>query len=391
MKRNYLNYFVAISLSLILVFGAVTPVLAQDEGEGYDDPFEKFQQVLYMIKNYHVDEFDMETLLRGAIKGMLNEVDSFSSYMTPREYEEMQTELEGRFGGIGIRITSRNDQLTIISPIKGTPGEEVGLQAEDIITHIDGEPTEEMTQEEAVDRMRGEPGTEVELTIYREGEQEPLDFEITRDDIEIPYVESEMLEGNIAHISVLEFGEDVGEKVEKEIASLEEEGAEKIILDLRSNPGGLLEEAVSVASNFFDEGRVVSVKQRQGEDEILRVSDDIDSVDMPLVVLINRGSASASEIVAGAIKDRERGILIGDRTFGKGTVQRVIPLEDESAVRLTIARYYTPADNQIKEDEGIEPDIKIEHGLESEEDKQLQKAIEILKEGIYDEELEKAS
>ncbi|MFW5855737.1 MAG: S41 family peptidase [Bacillota bacterium] len=391
MKRNYLNYFVAISLSLILVFGAVTPVLAQDEGEGYDDPFEKFQQVLYMIKNYHVDEFDMETLLRGAIKGMLNEVDSFSSYMTPREYEEMQTELEGRFGGIGIRITSRNDQLTIISPIKGTPGEEVGLQAEDIITHIDGEPTEEMTQEEAVDRMRGEPGTEVELTIYREGEQEPLDFEITRDDIEIPYVESEMLEGNIAHISVLEFGENVGEKVEKEIASLEEEGAEKIILDLRSNPGGLLEEAVSVASNFFDEGRVVSVKQRQGEDEILRVSDDIDSVDMPLVVLINRGSASASEIVAGAIKDRERGILIGDRTFGKGTVQRVIPLEDESAVRLTIARYYTPADNQIKEDEGIEPDIKIEHGLESEEDKQLQKAIEILKEGIYDEELEKAS
>ncbi len=381
MQKRYIKKLLIISLTLVLVFGLGTGIMAQDKNEEDYDSFDKFQQVLYYLKNYHIEEMSYDKLLEGAINGMLQEADPFSYYLTPDEYEEMQIEFEGHFGGIGIRIVTLDGELTIVSPIKGTPGDKVGLQAKDVISHIEGKPTAEMTQKEAVDMMRGEPGTDVNITIRREDEDKPLDFEITRSDIEIPYVSSEMKTDQIGYISIAEFAEDVGLKVKKSITGLKAEGAQAIILDLRSNPGGLLNEAVNVASNFIDKGTIVSARQRTGDPEIYETSSDIKAVDLPLVVLTNGGSASASEIVSAAVRDHERGELVGTRTFGKGTVQRVIPLQDGSAVKMTIARYYTP-DEEFIHEKGIEPDVEVEFDPESEKDKQIQKAIEILKQKL---------
>ncbi|MFW6026066.1 MAG: S41 family peptidase [Candidatus Woesearchaeota archaeon] len=393
MQKKYIKKLIIIALSFVLVFGVAQGVMAQEletkEDDEYDS-FKKFQEVLFYLKNYHVDEMGYDKILEGAIDGMLQEADPYSYYLTPDEYEEMQVEFEGHFGGIGIRILTVEGELTIVSPIKGTPGDKAGLQAKDVITHIEGEPTSEMTQKEAVDIMRGEPGTEVNITVRREGEDSPLEFNIEREDIEIPYVSSEMKNDNIAYISVTEFAEDVGLKVRKAITNLKGKGAEAVILDLRSNPGGILTEAINVSSNFIEEGTIVSAKQRDGESEIYEASSEIASVDLPLAVLINGGSASASEIVSAAIRDYDRGTLVGSRTFGKGTVQRVIPLKDESAIKMTIARYYTP-DEEFIHEKGIEPDVKVEYNPESEEDKQLNKAIEILEEKINKDEMKKAS
>jgi len=393
LQKKYIKKIAIIALSFILLFGAAQGVIAQDlenkEEDEYDS-FQKFQEVLFYLKNYHVDEMGYDRILEGAIDGMLQEADPYSYYLTPDEYEEMQIEFEGHFGGIGIRILMVEGELTIVSPIKGTPGDKVGLQAKDVITHIEGEPTSEMTQKEAVDMMRGEPGTEVNITVRREGEDSALEFNIERADIEIPYVSSEMKNDNIAYISVTEFAEDVGLKVRKAITNLKGKGAEAIILDLRSNPGGILTEAINVSSNFIEKGTIVSAKQRDGEAEIYEASSSIAAVDLPLVVLTNGGSASASEIVSAAIRDHERGTLVGTRTFGKGTVQRVIPLQDESAIKMTIARYYTP-DKEFIHEKGIEPDVKVEYDPESEEDKQLNKAIEILEEILNNGEMKKAS
>ena len=391
MQRKYLKLLIALTLVSVLVFSLGTVGLANQgsDSEEYTS-FDKFQQVLYLINNYHVNDVSIDELLQGAINGMLDTIDPFSYYMTPDEYEEMQIEFEGHFGGIGIRIIMRENKLTIVSPIKGTPGEAAGLQAEDVITHVDGKPTSEMTQKEAVDMMRGKPGTDVELTINRPDREEPLNVEITRADIQIPYVTSEMKTDKIGYISLAEFAEDVGLKTKKAVTTLKSKGAEAIILDLRSNPGGLLSEAVNVASNFIEDGTVVSVKKRSGDGRVLKASQQIDAVDMPLVVMTNKGSASASEIVAAAIKDYDRGTLLGTRTFGKGTVQQVVPLQDGSAVRLTMARYYTPDEDFIHE-KGIKPNIKLEYDPEQEEDNQLQKAIELLKEKLNQNKMKKAS
>ncbi|MFW5992418.1 MAG: S41 family peptidase [Halanaerobiaceae bacterium] len=342
-----------------------------------DTPLQNFQEVLYLIRTFYVEEVEMKQLIDGAINGMVEELDTYSNHMSPKEYDDMQTNFEGHFGGIGIVITIRNDKLTIVSPIKDTPGDRAGLKAGDVIKAVDGELTSEMSQQKAVDKMRGEPGTEVELTIEREGGEEPLIINIVRDDIEPPNVVPEMKENNIGHIAIAQFLEDTGVKVEDAIKELKEEGAEAIILDLRNNPGGLLEEAVKVASIFVDEGTIVTIKQREEEDKVFKREESVQLLDLPLAVLINEGSASASEIVAGAVKDCDRGVLIGTKTFGKGTVQSVVPLSDGSALRLTTARYYTPSGNFIH-DQGIEPDLEIEYDPEAEEDLQLERAIEYL-------------
>ncbi len=337
----------------------------------------KLQRVLYLIKNHHVKNVTLNKLVEGAINGMMDELDPFSAYMTPDEYNEMQLEFEGHFGGIGIVITIKNDKLTIISPIKGTPGEKVGLKAQDVITAINGKPTQNMSQKKAVELMRGEEGTEVKLTIKRKGKEKLLEFNIVRADIEIPYVESEMKEEKIGYIIVSQFAKDVGEKVEEGLKDLKKQGAEGIILDLRNNPGGMLTEAVKVASNFINEGVVVSVKQRENMEKILKADNTINAIDLPLVVLINGGSASASEIVAGAVQDYNRAELIGSRSFGKGTVQTLIPLTDGSALKLTTARYYTPEGKSIH-NKGIKPDIKIEYDSEYQGDNQLERAIDFI-------------
>ncbi|MFW5992041.1 MAG: S41 family peptidase, partial [Halanaerobiaceae bacterium] len=311
---------ILITLFILLISFSLPLIAVEDTGEvtSEEEAFTIFQEVLFYIENYHLEEKETDELIRGAVKGMVDSLDRFSEYMTEDEYEEMQLEFEGHFGGIGIVITP---DLTIMSPIKGTPGERVGLQSGDEIIAIDGKSTEDMTQKEGVDLMRGDPGTSVTLTIKREGVEESLDFDIIREDIEIPYVEHEMKTDEIGYISIAQFVEGVGKKVEEAVVDLRQEGASALILDLRTNPGGLLTEAISVSSNFLDGGTVVSIKKRTGDDEVFPVDEDINSVDLPLLVLINQGTVSASEIVAGAVKDTERGVLMGKKTFCKGTVQ----------------------------------------------------------------------
>lgn len=385
-----------ISLSILLIF--TFAVSAQDaglEGELPQEPQEPqqeedytkadaFQDVMFLLQNYYVEDVEFETLIEGAIEGMLNKADRYSYFMSPSEYEEMQEEYEGQYGGIGIVITMRDNRLTIVSPIKNTPGEKADLRAGDIITAIDGEETAEMSQTKAVEMMRGEEGTDVTLTIER-GDEEPFEVEITREDIEVPNIESEMKTEEIGYINLAQFIEDSGVKLKDEVDDLKEQGARGIILDLRNNPGGLLNEAVDVSSVFIDEGQIVSVREKDETERVLEVNQDIDSdTEIPLIVLINEGSASGSEIVAGAVKDYERGKLIGAKTFGKGVVQSVIPLKDGSAVSLTTARYYTPEGTYIHDD-GINPDIEVELDLEEAQtaeddddsnDDQLKRAIE---------------
>ncbi|MGM0445278.1 MAG: S41 family peptidase [Bacillota bacterium] len=328
-------------------------------------PLNNLQNIIYLIDNFYVEDKNLDDLVDSAINGMLQELDPYSSFLSPDEYEEMQVEFEGEFGGIGIVITVRENKLTIVSPIKNTPGERAGLKAGDIIKAVDGQLTSEISQQKAVDLMRGEPGTHVTLTILR-GEEE-FDVDITRANVEVPYVEHNMETDKIGYVSIAQFVNDVGYKTQDAIKDLESQGAEALILDLRSNPGGILDEAVKVASNFIDEGSVVTVKSRRKEDETFNVESDIEATELPVIVLINEGSASASEIVAGAISDTDRGKLLGQKTFGKGTVQTVIPLGDGSALRLTTARYYTP-DGTFIHEKGIEPDYLVEYQTEDTED-----------------------
>jgi len=392
-KFKHKVWLIAITFLLLFTFAvsaqdsAVDKQLPQEpqQDENYTKA-DAFQDVMFLLQNYYVEDVKFETLIEGAIDGMLNKVDRYSYFMSPSEYEEMQQEYEGHYGGIGIVITMRDNKLTIVSPIKNTPGERAGLRSGDIITAIDGQETAEMSQMKAVDLMRGEEGTDVTLTIDR-GDEDPFEVKITREDIEVPYVETEMKTDEIGYISLAQFIENVGTKVETAVADLKEQGARGIILDLRNNPGGLLNEAVNVSSVFLEEGVVVTVRQKDETERILKVNQDINSnTEIPLIILINKGSASASEIVSGAIKDYDRGKLIGTTTFGKGVVQSVVPLKDGSAVSLTTARYYTPDGNYIHE-KGIKPDVKVELDIEAAQedgsDNQLERAIDEMENMIF--------
>lgn len=344
---------IAVTLVIIVMITAGVS-MANENSMREHGTIQNFQNILMIISNYHVEDISLNQLINGAIDGMISEIDSYSNYMTSGEYEDMQEDFEGEFGGIGIQITIRDGKLTIVSPISNTPGERAGLMAGDVIAKINGMETADMSQERAVDLMRGEPGTEVTLSIDRDGEEELIEVEIIRAIIEVPIVETEIYD-EIGYLSVRQFIQETALKTEAALLELEDDGAEAIILDLRNNPGGILDEAVKVSSLFADSGTVLSVKQREGEDQIYEVDTNFMTTDLPLIVMTNRGSASGSEIVAGFIKDQERGKLFGSKTFGKGTVQSVFPLEDGSALRLTTARYYTSGENLIDEI-GIEPD-----------------------------------
>jgi len=401
-RRLNENKFTLFVLALFLLAAVFTGTAAAQVGGGVQEEIQTdeqnyskanaFQDIMYLLQNYYVEDVEFDTLIEGAIDGMLNKVDRYSYYMDADEYEEMQTEYEGHYGGIGIVITTRDNKLTIVSPIKNTPGERADLRAGDIITAIDGKETADMSQMKAVDMMRGEPGSEVVLTINR-GDNEPFDVEIVREDIEVPYVESEMKTEEIGYVSLAQFIEEVGPKLETAVQELKDQGAKGIILDLRNNPGGLLNESVDVASVFLDKGRVVSIRQKNETERILRVNKEINAdTEIPLIILINKGSASASEIVAGAMQDYNRAKLMGTTSFGKGVVQSVIPLKDGSAVSLTTARYYTPDGNYIHE-KGIVPDIKVERDMEAVEaaaeagetppDNQLDQAIDEMENMIF--------
>lgn len=386
MKRRYTIVLIILLITMLtvglLVGSNLKEARAESELVGFPENIQAFQQVYQLIHRYYVEDVDSSEVVEGAIKGMVQALDPYSYYMNKEEYEDFQVDVEGNYGGIGILVTYRSGMVVVVSPFKGTPGAEAGLEPGDTILGIDGVSMEDLSYKEAVDMMRGPEGTQVTLEVYREGVDSPLTFAITREIIEVPYVdEYQMTEENFGYINMIQFGKDVGKDIEKAINELETKGARGIILDLRNNPGGILQEAVDVASNFIDKGPIVYEKNREGIQQTYVANYLIDTTELPVVVLVNGGSASASEIVAGAIKDLDRGTVIGTRTFGKGTVQTVIPLPDGSALKLTIAHYYTAKGNNIHEI-GLEPDIVIEDDPETTEDEQLLKAKEVLEQAI---------
>ncbi len=330
------------------------------EGEAYKK-IRTFVEVLSLVKKHYVEEVDDKDLVYGAIKGMLNSLDPHSSFMTPDSYHEMQIETKGEFGGLGIQIGIKDKALTVIAPIEDTPAFKAGIEAGDRIVKIEGEPTKDLTLMEAVKQLRGPKGVPVNITIAREGLQELLDITIIRDIIKTKSVKHEIIDEEIGYVRLLQFQEKSAadmEKALKEISKNEE--ITGLILDLRNNPGGLLTGAVNVTSKFLPADKlVVYIKGRDGDRTEYNTKNGNKHYDYPMVVLVNEGSASASEIVAGALQDWGRAVILGTKTFGKGSVQTIMALNDGAGLRLTTARYYTPKDRSIQST-GIEPDIVVE-------------------------------
>lgn len=317
--------------------------------------------VFSIVERNYVEPVKANNLINGAINGMLETLDPHSNYMAPEMYKEMQTETRGSFGGIGFEITIRDKVLTVVAPIEDTPASRAGIQSGDMILRIDGKSTKDMTLMEAVKLMRGPQGTQVTITVMRQGFSEPKDFTMTRAIIPIRSVRSKSLETGYGYIKVSQFIERTFPDLENALSKIEsqEKPLKGLILDLRNNPGGLLEQAVKVADLFLDSGMIVYTEGRvEGQKMKFFVQKKEKSREFPMIVLVNGGSASASEIVAGALQDHGRAVILGAQTFGKGSVQTIIPLEDGSALRLTTARYYTPKGRSIQA-QGITPDIPV--------------------------------
>ncbi len=366
-RKLNLTIFVALLVGLSAIFAwerlSIQRVSAEDQTV-YEN-LQIFSDVLDIVKESYVQEVESEELVEGAISGMLRTLDPHSSYLDPDAYKELQVETKGSFGGIGIEITIRDGVLTVVSPLEGTPAYELGIQAGDQILRVDGEPTKEMTLMEAVKKMRGPKGTNVVLTIMREEFTKPQDFVVTRATIAIRSVRSKTLEPGYGYIRLSQFQSSTARDLRKEIANLEKENKslKGLILDLRNNPGGLLDQAVKVSDEFLNEGLIVYTGGRlKSQDMRFEAHMNTKPHSYPIVVLVNEGSASAAEIVAGALQDHKRAVVVGVKTFGKGSVQTVMPLRNGSALRLTTALYYTPSGRSIQA-KGIEPDIVVERVL----------------------------
>lgn len=321
-----------------------------------------FGNVFELVRADYVDEVSDDTLIEGAINGMLTSLDPHSNYLNAKNFNDMKVQTRGEFGGLGIEVSMENGLVKVVSPIDDTPAARAGLKPGDYITQLNGEAVQGMTLPEAVEKMRGPENSEITLTIRREG-REPFDVKLVRAKIKIQSVRSRLEDGNIGYIRITSFNEQTDVGLNNAMKKLKQEANNKligVILDLRNNPGGLLDQAVAVSDAFLDRGEIVSTRGRRAEDaqRYNARSGDIAS-GLPIAVLINGGSASASEIVAGALKDHHRAILVGTRSFGKGSVQTIIPLPGHGAMRLTTARYYTPSGRSIQA-KGIEPDIVIE-------------------------------
>ncbi len=325
-----------------------------------------FGDVLSVIQTSYVEEPNVDNLVQGAIKGMLQTLDPHSSYLTPDMLKQVEVETKGVFGGLGIEIGIKDGILTVIAPIEDTPAFHAGLQAGDKIVKIEKESTRDMTVTDAVKRLRGEPGTKVTISVVREGLAEPRAYTITRELIKIKSVKSKAMGDGIAYVKLIQFQQDTSAELEKalEAARKEKAGLRGLVLDLRNNPGGLLDQAVKVSDEFIESGLIVYTDGRiESQKYKYFAHKEGTYTGFPIVVLVNAGSASASEIVAGALQDHGRAILLGTKTFGKGSVQTILPLEDGSALRLTTARYYTPNGRSIQA-KGIEPDIVVTDGRE---------------------------
>jgi len=351
----------------ISIFVFTSLAISAAEKKKQDELFrqvELFSDTLAIIQTDYVDDVKPKDLIYGALKGMLASLDPHSQFMDPDAFNELKVDTEGKFGGIGIEITVKDSLLTVVTPIEDTPAWKAKIKANDRIVKINEELTRDMTITDAVKRLRGKPGEAVNLTIFRESEKKILEFKLVRDIIKIKDIkESKILEDGIGYIRLVEFRENTSQDIDTALENLTKLGMNAFILDLRNNPGGLLDVAVKVSEKFIDKGKlVVYTKGRKASQDLKYMSRSANPITaLPMVVLINEGSASGSEIVAGCLQDHKRAIIMGTKSFGKGSVQTVIPLRDGSALRLTTAKYFTPLGKVIHE-KGVIPDITVDEG-----------------------------
>ena len=361
LKRFWLVPFIAAAIVIQPLEAKETTAATKDENINSYELLNLFGEVMERAKANYVEEVSDKQLIEAAINGMLTSLDPHSSYLDEKDFKYMNEQTSGKFGGLGIEITMEQGVVKIVSPIDDTPAFKAGLKPGDYITHIDGETIIGMSLNEAVDKMRGKPGTKVKLTIRRINEK-PFDVTLKREEIKTQSVKTDIKDDDVFYIRIGSFSEDVDTDIKKAFEKVQKNRKEPlkgIVLDVRNNPGGLLDQAVAVSSLFLDQGEVVSTRARNEEDTLRYSAKGKDITNgMPIVVIINNGSASASEIVAGALQDHKRAVIIGEKSFGKGSVQTVVPLGDYGAMRLTTAKYYTPSGRSIQAT-GIEPDIVV--------------------------------
>tara|TARA_B100000579_G_C22838080_1_gene859932 strand:+ start:1842 stop:2993 length:1152 start_codon:yes stop_codon:yes gene_type:complete len=381
MKKKYINFILI--LTVFFCLNNFSKLHAQNIDKLYEK-IDLFSEVLEKIQNEYVNEIDQADAMDSAINGVLQSLDPYSGYMSPKMFEESQTETSGEFGGLGIEVSMEAGVVKVIAPIDDTPASRAGIKAGDYIIRIDGEQVRGKTLMEAVNLMRGPVGAPIEITVRRIGLEKAKIFKINREIIQITSVVSDLFDNKVGYLRLRAFNENSSDQLNKEINKIKK-NKETVgyILDLRNNPGGLLSQAIKVTDFFLNDGEIVSTKGRKTRENRKFFAKKGDKINgKPLIVLINNGSASASEIVAGAIQDQKRGILLGETTFGKGSVQSIIPLSNRGAIRLTVSKYYLPSGKSISE-VGVVPDIRIEE--ESEEftintptDNQLNYAIKLL-------------
>ena len=367
MKKKRIAFFVlAVMLFASLTMGrSEAPKEAKSQSkEDLYSQVELFSDAISVILSEYADEVDPKKIIYGALRGMLSSLDDFSQFLDQDEYKELTSEAKGEFGGIGVEITLKDGIITVITPMAGTPAESAGIKPGDKIVKINGKTTKDMRLSDAVKIMRGAPGTQVTLAVWREKEDKVLDVPIKRANIKIKGIkDAYLIEGRIGYIRLAEFQEKCARELETALKKLEGEGMDSLILDLRNNPGGLLESAIEVSEKFIPkDATIVSTKSRSpDQNAVYRSKGVLKHPEYPLIVLVNEGSASSAEIVAGAIQDNKRGVILGARTFGKASVQTVIPLKDDSALRLTTAHYFTPSGKSISSN-GVIPDVPVEAG-----------------------------
>ena len=367
-KRN-LSFFTFIIAAFF--FGSQSPIAKESKRDTYEQ-LELFGQVFDLVKSNYVEEVKSSELIEAAINGMLSALDPHSGFLPPKSFDDMRVDTKGSFGGLGIEVTQQDGFVKVVSPMDGTPAFEAGVLAGDFITFVDDKPTLGLTLSEAVEIMRGPVGSDVKLTVVREGSEDPLEIIITRDVIKLTAAKVRR-EDDIVVMRVTTFNEqttpnlkDGIDKIKKEMGDIPPKG---FVLDLRNNPGGLLSVAISVTDMFLEKGEIVSTRNRAGKGDRYKAKKGDIASDKPLVVLINSGSASASEIVAGALQDHKRAVIVGTKSFGKGSVQTVLPMGQEAGIRLTTARYYTPSGRSIQA-LGVTPDVFIEYKREEKDEKE---------------------
>tara|TARA_B100000427_G_scaffold326698_1_gene335855 strand:- start:1159 stop:2310 length:1152 start_codon:yes stop_codon:yes gene_type:complete len=380
---NKLNSIKLILTIAIIFLNISHKAFSQNSDELYEK-IDIFSEVLEKIKTEYVDEVNQSDVMDSAINGVLQSLDPYSAYMSPEIFKESQVETSGEFGGLGIEVSMEAGVVKVIAPIDDTPAAKAGIKAGDYIVQINGEQVQGKSLMEAVNLMRGPVGSDIEITVRRKGLKRAKIFKITREIIEIKSVVSKLIDGKVGYLRLRAFNQNSDEQLKKEIYKYKKNNLKGYILDLRNNPGGLLTQAVKISDFFLDDGEIVSTKgrkQRENRKFFAKKGDQISG--KPLVVLINNGSASAAEIVAGALQDQKRAVLLGETTYGKGSVQSIIPLKNRGAIRLTISKYYLPSGKSIS-NVGVTPDIKIEEenneefSINTETDNQLNYAVKLL-------------